>query len=376
MAKIFAGKHNYSVDANQELLAQGGSNLVGSFFSCGPVSVSLSRSVIQEQVGGRTQLASLFSCTILIFVLLWIGPFFETLPNCVLSSIIVVALKGMFLQVKDMRSAWMLSKLNAFIWLITFLSTVVLDIEYGLAVGVVLSVLTLLWRSNRPDITVLGAYDRTELYLDVNSSEQVKELPRVKIVKYNGCLNFATAENFTVKMLKLVPLKEQPKKGKLKIPKIIPSISTISKERITDDTSICTGEANISIEDKVQYIILDLSSVSSLDPEAAKSLNALFKKYAAEIVQVMLAGCTEPVLEVMKTCGVLSQVGMRHVFPTVHDAVVYSGLDVVNRHSPTPIHTANYDYPTSYESESDSEVVYQELESSVRRHSANPPDAQ
>ncbi|CAG7728847.1 unnamed protein product [Allacma fusca] len=374
MAKIFAGKHNYSVDANQELLAQGGSNLVGSFFSCGPVSVSLSRSVIQEQVGGRTQLASLFSCAILIFVLLWIGPFFETLPNCVLSSIIVVALKGMFLQVKDFRSAWKLSKVNGFIWLCTFMSTVVLDIEYGLAIGVALSVLTLLWRSNRPKMTLLGVYENTELYVDINSSEQVKELPHVKIIKYTGCLNFATAESFSNQILKLVPLtKEQPKKGKLSIPKLIPTISTISKEKITDNVSIGTRETNVSVEEKIQWIILDMSSMSSLDPEAARALNALIQKYANEIVQVMITGCADPVLDVMKTCGVLSQVGIRHVFPTVHDAVVSCGLQIENQSCPTQSNLTNYDYPINYESESDNEVAYQELESSVRRHNVDSP---
>lgn len=81
MALIFAKKSNYDIDFNQELLAMGGANVVGSFFSCFPLAASLSRSTIQETVGGRTQLASLISCAILTFVLLWIGPFFEVLPK-------------------------------------------------------------------------------------------------------------------------------------------------------------------------------------------------------------------------------------------------------------------------------------------------------
>ena len=75
--------------------------------------------------------------------------------QCVLSSIIVVALKGMFLQFKDLKKAWLVSKLNAFVWLATFISTVVLDIEYGLMVGFALSVLTLLWRSSKADVSRL-----------------------------------------------------------------------------------------------------------------------------------------------------------------------------------------------------------------------------
>lgn len=81
MAKVFAKRNHYTVDPDQELLAQGSSNICGSFFSCAPVAVSLSRSLVQEVVGGKTQLTSLFSCVFLLFVLLWIGPLFEALPS-------------------------------------------------------------------------------------------------------------------------------------------------------------------------------------------------------------------------------------------------------------------------------------------------------
>lgn len=81
MALIFAQKLNYEIDFNQELLAMGASNVCGSFFSCLPLSASLSRSAIQQSTGGRTQIASLISCGLLTFVLLWIGPFFQLLPK-------------------------------------------------------------------------------------------------------------------------------------------------------------------------------------------------------------------------------------------------------------------------------------------------------
>lgn len=71
------------------------SNVVGSFFSCMPVSASLSRSLIQQTVGGRTQIASVISCTVLLIILLWIGPFFEPLPRSVLASIIIVSINAL-----------------------------------------------------------------------------------------------------------------------------------------------------------------------------------------------------------------------------------------------------------------------------------------
>lgn len=81
IALTFAQRLNYEIDFNQELLALGASNLCGSFFSCLPLSASLSRSTVQVLAGGRTQITSIVSCSILAFVLLWIGPFFEVLPK-------------------------------------------------------------------------------------------------------------------------------------------------------------------------------------------------------------------------------------------------------------------------------------------------------
>lgn len=60
-----------------------------------PVSASLSRSLIQQTVGGRTQIASIISCTVLLIILLWIGPFFELLPRSVLASIIIVSISAL-----------------------------------------------------------------------------------------------------------------------------------------------------------------------------------------------------------------------------------------------------------------------------------------
>lgn len=81
MGLIFAQKYNYEIDFNQELLAMGAGNIVSSFFHCIPFSASLSRSMIQAAVGGKTQIASIISCALLTIVLLWIGPFFEVLPR-------------------------------------------------------------------------------------------------------------------------------------------------------------------------------------------------------------------------------------------------------------------------------------------------------
>lgn len=180
---------------------QGLGNLVGSFFSCMPISASLSRTLIQQTVGGHTQLASLISCAILVCVLLWIGPFFQPLPRviisfivpipwsssythsiseinlttimtyvenaqCILASIIVVALKGMLMKVTDFVKFWRLDKTDAGIWAVTFMIVVLFDVEYGLLVGVLLCIGRLLVLAMRPYMCKLALAPGTELYLD------------------------------------------------------------------------------------------------------------------------------------------------------------------------------------------------------------------
>lgn len=66
MALIFARKEQYEVRANQELLAMGLANIFGSFFSCIPLACSLSRSLIQHQAGGKTQVASVVSAGLIL----------------------------------------------------------------------------------------------------------------------------------------------------------------------------------------------------------------------------------------------------------------------------------------------------------------------
>ncbi len=126
-----------------------------------------------------------------------------------LSAIIVVALKGMFLQFYDLPKAWAVSGINAAIWVLTFLTTVLLDIEYGLGLGIVLSVISLIWRSNHGHMNVLGAYSDLDLYTDLKTNNLAREIPGGKIIKYTGSLNFTTVEGFVQQLDKIVALDEK-----------------------------------------------------------------------------------------------------------------------------------------------------------------------
>lgn len=86
------------------------------------------------------------SCCLLLFVLLFLGPLLFHLPKCILSGVILVALKGMFIQVGDFFKSWKLSRFEALTWLVTFLSVVLFGVDLGLMIGVVFSILVVMLR--------------------------------------------------------------------------------------------------------------------------------------------------------------------------------------------------------------------------------------
>ncbi|XP_072934139.1 prestin isoform X2 [Epargyreus clarus] len=307
MALIFASKEKYEIDANQELLALGASNVFGSFFCCAPLCASLSRSYIQYQAGSKTGITSVVSASLILCVLLWLGPFFEQLPRCVLASIIVVSLKGMFMQVKELAKFWKLSKLDAVVWLVTFLVTLLINIDIGLGAGLLASVGALFCRSQRPYTCLLGRVLDTDLYLDTKRYRAAEELPGIKIFHYCGGLNFATKNLFRATLFRKI--------GYLK-----PS-EAHDEETLTKSESY---EWDPTIGHRVQCVIIDATALSYVDAPGIKSLVASQKELVSNNIAVLLAGANGPVLEMIERYNSLETDQLQlDTFPTVHDAVVY-----------------------------------------------------
>lgn len=93
--------------------------------------------------------------------------------QCVLASIIVVALQGLLMQVKDFFKFWKISRLDAIVWIATFLAVVIVSIDVGLLVGIILSLACIFIRSVKPYTCVLGNVPNTDLYLDIKRYKAV-----------------------------------------------------------------------------------------------------------------------------------------------------------------------------------------------------------
>ncbi|KAL4226525.1 hypothetical protein ACF0H5_014510 [Mactra antiquata] len=348
MGKLLAKKHDYEVDANQELIAYGISTVVSSFFSSPAPSASLSRSLVQERVGGRTQVAGLFSCCLLLIVLLAIGPYFRTLPNCVLASIIIVALRGMFLQVLDLKKLWSVSLIDFFVWIVSFLATVLLDVDLGLGTAVIFNILTVVCRSQRPYATLLGQIPGTDIYRDMNVYQEAREVVGVKIFRFEHSLFFVNTEHFKTLLYKKTTnprtLKIAMKKREAKLEKLRKKEITVTGDNVPDvnvpsdmmEMEIDTkhGDVKVSIiaTDNIKSlpnvefhtIIIDCSPWSFVDSMGVKVLTAVIGEYKAVGVKVILANCKGGIREMFEKTKFYDTLDHSSIYVSLHDAVIHA----------------------------------------------------
>ncbi|XP_013421854.1 pendrin isoform X2 [Lingula anatina] len=345
LAKMLAKKQNYTVDGNQELISYGICNVFNSFFQGFTCCAALSRSMMQEVTGGKTQVAGLISSTFVLIVILVMAPLFKTTPRCVLSSIIIVALKGMFLQVLELKRLCRVSKFDAAIWLVTFLSVVLLGMDLGLLVGVVFSFLTIILRTQWPKASVYGHIACTDFYRDPKYYRKVEELPSgVKIFHYESVLYYANAQHFMDSMFRLTgvdPLaikaerskKEAKKKKKFNTEKNIKA--QVTDDDAEDQTTVpialemgdttgdtYSGDADSPKSDlPVHHIILDCEAFTYIDALGAKVITQVVAEYGDVGISIFLANCKSSVLELLDKTGFFEKNSMSVVYLTVHDAV-------------------------------------------------------
>lgn len=146
LSKTYAKKHKYLISPNQELMAMGVANIVSSFFSCYPVGVALARSAVLEQTGVKSMVAGFVSCSAILIVLLFLGPAFYHLPKAILSAITLVALKNIFLRMKDFPKSWRLSKFEGLSWISTFVAVILCGVDVGLLIGLFVNLAIVLVR--------------------------------------------------------------------------------------------------------------------------------------------------------------------------------------------------------------------------------------
>lgn len=195
IGRSISTKSHQRIDGNQEFVGQGLSNIVGSFFSCYAGSGSFTRSGVNYQAGAKTPMSAIFAAILLMGFLLLVAPLAAYLPMPAMGGIILLVGYNLidFEHIKHIVKA---SKREISVLVVTFLSTLFLELEFAIYIGVFLSLVYYLHRTSQPHIAVMAPDPDTPTNRFVNvARKDLKECPELKVVRIDGSLYYGAVDH-------------------------------------------------------------------------------------------------------------------------------------------------------------------------------------
>jgi MFS superfamily sulfate permease-like transporter len=289
-----------------------------SLFSGFPACSGLTRSLIVEGVGARTQVYSLISSLVVLTAFLGIGFLFKELPNAVLAAIIFVSLIKKCFESREIVKIFKKSKFEGLAWCATFLGVIVLDIDYGIYIGLACALFLNIIQSQRPNATILGVIKNTDIFEDVRLGSDILEYEGIKIIRYEANIYYANVDNFLYKIGKLSSINPKEaiasiEKKKEKLDRLM-LILAKQKNKNLSNKKIFTEQFTKEVFEKemnqkeeqlkkdheleinnlldriqVKHLILDMSCVNYIDSMGVDSILQLRKMFEKLKVQLHLA---------------------------------------------------------------------------------------
>jgi SulP family sulfate permease len=292
--------HDYKVVPNQELIAIGMGNIIGSFFQTYPATGGFSRTAVNNQAGAKTPLAAIISASIVALTLLFFTPVFYYLPEAVLGAIIVVAVFGL-LDFTVPKQLLKYSKRELVILNITLIITAVIGIKEGIFTGVVLSLGMLIYRTTKPHIAILGRIPDTHFYRNIKRFEGLLiTSEEILIVRFDAQLYFANVQYFKDKL---------------------------------EDFIIEKGH-------KLKLIIIDGESINSIDSSGVYMLNDIITKYRSMNIEIAFTAMKGPVRDILDKSGIMKKIGYQNCFLSIQEAV--DAFEEGKKNSENGIKFSNY----------------------------------
>ncbi|KAF1770284.1 hypothetical protein GCK72_002102 [Caenorhabditis remanei] len=196
LCKLISKKLQYVVSSNQEWFALGLMHSTSSFFGCFAGGSSLGRTMMQVKCGTKSQLSTIVSSFVLIIFVMGAAGTIEHLPKPVLASIVVVAMKDLYIQIFTCSTLRDKNFVDYLIFATTFTSVIVLNVNFGLIIGVVFELLTVVLRSQWADSALLGRIRGTNHFRRLGLYETTYDIPGIKVFRFDSPLYFANSELF------------------------------------------------------------------------------------------------------------------------------------------------------------------------------------
>ncbi|MPZ46141.1 MAG: STAS domain-containing protein [Betaproteobacteria bacterium] len=193
IARAIGVRSGQRIEANQEFIGQGLSNLAGSFFSAYPSSGSFNRSGVNYEAGAATPLSPVIAAGLLIVFVLAVAPLFAHLPIAVMAAILFLVGYGL-IDVQHVRQVGHTSRREGAIMLATFLTGLFVDLEFAIIAGVLFSLIVYLRRTSHPLIIDVKPDPAPDSY-HFSADSGLPDCPQVKMVRVNGSLYFGAVDH-------------------------------------------------------------------------------------------------------------------------------------------------------------------------------------
>ena len=192
IARSVATRSHQHIDGNQEFIGQGMSNIISSFFSSYAGSGSFTRSGINYDSGAQTPFSAIFAAVILMGIVLLIAPLTAYLPVAAMGGVILLVAYNL-IDFHHIKEIFKTNQTETSIFLVTFFSTLFLELEFAIYIGVLLSLVIYLAKTSKPQITIL-APDESEDRRPLVSVETkpLHECPQLKMIRIDRSIYFGS----------------------------------------------------------------------------------------------------------------------------------------------------------------------------------------
>ena len=225
----------------------------------------------------------IISAIVVGLTLLFFTPLFYYLPNAILASIIMVAVFTL-IDIQMPRKLWKSSKSEFYVLLFTFLITLFIGIQEGIILGVLISLLLLVYRSTQPHVAVLGKIKGTDYFKDIDRfTEDIETFENLLLLRFDEQIYFGNSQFFKEQLLDRV----NQKKGKLNV------------------------------------VILSSGGINYIDSSGMKILNEIVLILKSKNIQFYIAGAIGPVMDSLFKSGVAKAIGGQHFFANTQQAFLY-----------------------------------------------------
>lgn len=280
IARAYATKYGYEVDANQELIAVGASNLGSGFSGAFTVDGSMSRTAAIEGAGGKSQMVSIIGAVSILITAAALTWLFYYLPEATLGAIVIHAVwKNInFSKISKYRSITTLDFVTAVVAMIGVLAFGLLE---GLLLAAFLGLIALLAGTKQRNTSILGKVPETNIYRSLEHNPEGETYPGLLILRFDGSLFFANSHDFVVAVQRAVA----------------------------------------ATDPKPKVLLIDGESINDIDATAVMTIREMEGQLAKDGVEVWLAQIKTPVLDIMKRAEVEKAIPAEHIFPSVQTAV-------------------------------------------------------